>query len=338
MVSRAQRDVMARSVVVLREVERVGDLVAVLKRTRHNGFPIVDVGKHQRCTFFAGLLLRRQLLVLLRERVWELQGTGERMPPEARRRFVDSAFASASKVLSMKMLSPEDCDARIDLRPFMDPSPYVVNELMPLRRVYRFFNEIGVRHLTVIDCREQVVGIITRKDIQPEAIEQRILGEQNLAEVKQLLQRNQSAERARGQRGSVLRSLMASTLMPLSPKPSQSARPAAAGTSFAPVPVPVALDHSWEDSRCQTRRQAADSRSVRIRIHNGLLNSRARRPGSPSSVPSSPGRHAEVSMESSSELSSPEHQHVRLSSLPSSVNTSVQSSCCPSRRTSHLSR
>ena len=36
-----------------------------------------------------------------------------------------------------------DKEARIDLRPFMDPSPYVVNELMPLRRVYKLFNMIG---------------------------------------------------------------------------------------------------------------------------------------------------------------------------------------------------
>ena len=56
----------------------------------------------------------------------------------------------------------------------MDPSPYVVNELMPLRRVYRLFNEIGVRHLPVVDCREQLVGIITRKDILPDTIEERV--------------------------------------------------------------------------------------------------------------------------------------------------------------------
>ena len=55
----------------------------------------------------------------------------------------------------MIQLTDAEKECRIDLRPFMDPSPYVVNELMPLRRVYRLFNEIGVRHLTVVDCREQ---------------------------------------------------------------------------------------------------------------------------------------------------------------------------------------
>ena len=71
------RDVMSSLVVVLKEVESVGDLWAVLKRTRHNGFPVIDVGRQGQCTFFAGVVLRRQLLLLLKHRVWELQERGE---------------------------------------------------------------------------------------------------------------------------------------------------------------------------------------------------------------------------------------------------------------------
>ena len=56
----------------------------------------------------------------------------------------------------------------------MDPCPIVVNELMPLRRVYKLFNTIGLRHLAVVDCREQVVGIVTRKDVLPEVIGERM--------------------------------------------------------------------------------------------------------------------------------------------------------------------
>ena len=279
------RDVMARSVVVLREVERVGDLVAVLKRTRHNGFPVVDVGKHQRCTFFAGLILRRQLLVLLRERVWELQGRGEWLSQAARDRFVDSTFTTQK--LSTLQLTSADLEKRIDLRPFMDPSPYVVNELMPLRRVYRFFNEIGVRHLTVIDCREQVVGIITRKDIMPEAIEERILDEENLAEVKQLLK---TAEGPR--RKSVLQTLFDSRSNPSAPA--------------MPPPVMERQESSaagvWEQSRCQTRRQLASAApTVRVQLDNGVL--RGRRGSSPSgrdspTMSNSPAALREVSMAS----------------------------------------
>lgn len=184
---------MGRSVIVLRECERVGDLVAILKGTTHNGFPIVEGGEvggdEQESTFFTGLILRRQLLVLVRERVWRMQEAGVyQLPPPVRTRFIDSAFAaSTEKVMRMKLTAAER-DAKIDLRPFMDPSPYVVNEIMPLRRIYRLFNEIGVRHLVVVDCREQVVGIITRKDILPETIERNLLSDNNLTEFKALIQ------------------------------------------------------------------------------------------------------------------------------------------------------
>ncbi len=184
------QDVMARSVVALREVEHVGDLVAVLKRTPHNGFPVVDVGKRQRCAFFAGLILRRQLLVLLREKVWLLQNKGDHLPLAARMRYADSALSSHTthRLLHEMVLSEEDKLATLDLRPFMDPSPYVVNELMPLRRVYRLFNEIGVRHLTVVDCREQVVGIITRKDILPHHIEHKLLQDEEVKRAEKVIQ------------------------------------------------------------------------------------------------------------------------------------------------------
>ena len=42
----------ARNIVVLKEVELVGDVYAVLKRTRHGGFPVIDVGRQQRCDEF----------------------------------------------------------------------------------------------------------------------------------------------------------------------------------------------------------------------------------------------------------------------------------------------
>ena len=178
------RDVMARDVVVLSEVEQVGDLIGVLKGTKHNGFPIVDG------SYFGGLILRRQLVVLLHERVWQL--AGGKAPPQlsgdARLRFVDSAIPQVDEAAVLNVrLSKAEREAKIDLRPYMDPSPYVCQELMSLRRVYRLFNEIGVRHLVVADGREHIVGIITRKDILPENIEQHVLAELHVQEAKDWL-------------------------------------------------------------------------------------------------------------------------------------------------------
>ena len=52
---------------------------------------------------------------------------------------------------------------------------------------YRLFNEIGVRHLTIVDRREHVIGIITRKDILPETMEERVLAAERLREAEDIL-------------------------------------------------------------------------------------------------------------------------------------------------------
>ena len=171
------KDVMSRGVIVLREVERVGDLLAVLRRTTHSGFPVVDIGPQKDKTFFSGLILRRHLYTLLQHRVWELQANGDPLPIEAERDFVGSArnFPRTKAMVNTMELSLTEKLQTLDLRPFMDPCPYLANELMPLRRIHRMFAELGLRHLPVVDCREQVIGIITRKDMLSEIIEERAL-------------------------------------------------------------------------------------------------------------------------------------------------------------------
>eukprot|EP00326_Haptolina_ericina_P024380 CAMPEP_0181174656 /NCGR_PEP_ID=MMETSP1096-20121128/3659_1 /TAXON_ID=156174 ORGANISM="Chrysochromulina ericina, Strain CCMP281" /NCGR_SAMPLE_ID=MMETSP1096 /ASSEMBLY_ACC=CAM_ASM_000453 /LENGTH=213 /DNA_ID=CAMNT_0023262585 /DNA_START=42 /DNA_END=684 /DNA_ORIENTATION=+ len=52
----------------------------------------------------------------------------------------------------------------IDLRPHCDRSPLLVPELLPLRRAFRIFQTMGLRHLSVVNSEGSVVGILTRKD------------------------------------------------------------------------------------------------------------------------------------------------------------------------------
>ena len=76
----------------------------------------------------------------------------------------DGTRPDASKELTPPPASPPAPPGLIDLRPHCDRSPYVVNELLPLRRVFRLFTTMGMRHLAVVDAHSCVVGIITRKD------------------------------------------------------------------------------------------------------------------------------------------------------------------------------
>ena len=42
---------------------------------------------------------------------------------------------------------------------------------MPLPRLHRSFRTLGVRHIFVTDTRNEVMGVITRKDLLPEVLE-----------------------------------------------------------------------------------------------------------------------------------------------------------------------
>ena len=149
------------------------------------------MGRNQKCTFFAGLIQRQQLLVLLHERVWTVRHG--KLPLSIQEAYYSSPMTKLT--VEQLQLSSDDKAARLDLRAFMDPCPTLANELTPLRRVYWFFNQLGVRHLVVVDCREQVVGMLTRKDVLPESIEARVMA-QDSEELKKLLQEKSTPRNA----------------------------------------------------------------------------------------------------------------------------------------------
>ena len=176
------KDVMAVTPVCLIEVPTVRDVVHALQSTNHNGFPVLSgscltmQSSANESTCLSGLILRRQLLVLLHERVWESQLRGEKLKDAVKERFITSFFVMSqmeirTEVTRLHMkLTDDELSMPIDLRSFYDPAPFTVGILAPLSRVYRLFNEIGVRHIPVLDSRQQLSGIITRKDVQPETI------------------------------------------------------------------------------------------------------------------------------------------------------------------------
>ena len=51
----------------------------------------------------------------------------------------------------------------IDLRPFMQRTPFMVHANASLSRAYRLFRTMGLHHLVVIPPKPMVMGVITRK-------------------------------------------------------------------------------------------------------------------------------------------------------------------------------
>lgn len=62
----------------------------------------------------------------------------------------------------------------IDLKMFANQSALSIPEKFSLQRTYIIFRTLGLRHLTVVDCRNSVKGVITRKDLMGFYMEERL--------------------------------------------------------------------------------------------------------------------------------------------------------------------
>ncbi|KAJ1526636.1 hypothetical protein ONE63_008221 [Megalurothrips usitatus] len=163
-------EIMSHPVVVLRAVERVARIVQILSAETHNGFPVVDVGyEHQdegiACGKLRGLILRHQLIVLLQNKIFnEFSDLWNPKTNDITLKMFRDEYPRYKHIQDIS-LSPGEMRCTIDLRPFMNSSPYVVIHSMTLPRVFRIFRALGLRHLPVVDDTNQVVGMVTRKDL-----------------------------------------------------------------------------------------------------------------------------------------------------------------------------
>nr|DAD45015.1 TPA_asm: hypothetical protein HUJ06_003245 [Nelumbo nucifera] len=156
-------------------IEKVRNIVHVLKTTRHHGFPVIDEPPFSDCPVLSGLVLRAHLIVLLKKKVFlptpVLTGT------DITKRFSANDFAKRGSGNNDHIedieVTEEEMDMYIDLHPFTNASPYTVVETMSLAKALILFREVGLRHLLVVpktSNRSSVVGVLTRHDFMPEHI------------------------------------------------------------------------------------------------------------------------------------------------------------------------
>jgi chloride channel 7 len=167
--------------VTLRRVERVSALVEVLKRTRHNGFPVLHEDGR-----LAGLVLRSTVSQLL------LARAGLQPSPLGRADAVEAAEREAARLDLHRwastpepsaravagVLSPEDLASYLDLGPWLNAAPHAVAHDVPLVHVHDMFRSLGLRHLLVLappgaPAGSPVLGVVTRKDLLPAVVRRR---------------------------------------------------------------------------------------------------------------------------------------------------------------------
>ncbi|XP_029015556.1 H(+)/Cl(-) exchange transporter 7 isoform X2 [Betta splendens] len=161
------REVMSSPVTCLNRIEKVGTIVDILSNTStcHNGFPVVvQVANSDEPAKLCGLILRSQLIVLLKHKVFvELARSRLTMRKLQLKDFRD-AYPRFPPIQSIHV-SQDERECMMDLTEFMNPTPYTVPEETSLPRVFKLFRALGLRHLVVVNDENKVIGLVTRKDL-----------------------------------------------------------------------------------------------------------------------------------------------------------------------------
>ncbi|KFV81154.1 H(+)/Cl(-) exchange transporter 7, partial [Struthio camelus australis] len=161
------REVMSTPVTCLRRIERVGTVVDVLSDTssNHNGFPVVESNPDAtQVAGLRGLILRSQLIVLLKHKVFVERANLSLVQRRVKLKDFRDAYPRFPPIQSIHV-SQDERECMMDLSEFMNPSPYTVPQEASLPRVFKLFRALGLRHLVVVDNRNEVVGMVTRKDL-----------------------------------------------------------------------------------------------------------------------------------------------------------------------------
>ncbi|EGC37379.1 hypothetical protein DICPUDRAFT_150047 [Dictyostelium purpureum] len=161
------KHIMAKKPVYLCETSTIGEILRVLKETRHNGFPVVNNHDDR---LVKGLLLRTQLLMIL-ERVSDVYIPNS----ETVYSHLEYTTKLTWKLPSVNDFSfdPADYDQEVDLTEVMNITVINVNVEFAVSEAFHLFRTMGLRHMPVVNDNNKLKGIITKKDLLEKTCEQR---------------------------------------------------------------------------------------------------------------------------------------------------------------------
>ncbi|KAE8689042.1 putative chloride channel-like protein CLC-g [Hibiscus syriacus] len=126
-------------------IEKDGNIVHILKTTRHHGFPVIDASPGSESPVLCGLILCAHLIALLKKKAF--LSTPIRLGvDDAFRHFSADDFAkkglgNVDKIEDIE-LTDEEMEMFLDLHPFTNASPYTVVETMSLAKALTLFREV----------------------------------------------------------------------------------------------------------------------------------------------------------------------------------------------------
>ncbi|KAH9513089.1 H(+)/Cl(-) exchange transporter 7 [Bulinus truncatus] len=167
------KSVMSHPVTVFRMKEPVERIVRVLKEEQHNGFPVVEDYDPDHPTAvdgcntfgtFRGLILRSQLITMLKKKLFLENPEINNIVNNLKIAEFNESYPRYTPIQRIS-ISPEEKHFTMDLAPFINQSHFVVLESASYSSIFRKFRSLGLRHMVVINFKNQVIGIVTRKDL-----------------------------------------------------------------------------------------------------------------------------------------------------------------------------
>ncbi|KAF8790282.1 Chloride channel protein A like protein [Argiope bruennichi] len=169
--------IMSSPVVTIETEVSVSQVAKLLLETNHCGFPVVK--RSNNISTFFGLITRTELSVLLcHEEAFDSDSTFP-LPAVDYSQFCEDdveKLGKSTKFLDMlsNLTRDEYSERYLNLIPYVNKSAVCVRGEFSLHRAYIIFRSLGLRHLIVVNESNEVVGIITRKDLMGYNIEEKL--------------------------------------------------------------------------------------------------------------------------------------------------------------------
>jgi len=152
------KDAMTTHVHTVEAVDTLGHLAFLVGNTRHNGFPVVvssdQDGNLLLPPVFKSFIKRRKLFSIMKNELKKLLKDLPELVTESKLRipveYIDHPVDVLSKVSGTQLYTNLGMVVQPDL---------------PMYRVYRFFSQLGMRHVCVVDDNHKLHGIITRDNL-----------------------------------------------------------------------------------------------------------------------------------------------------------------------------
>ncbi|CAH1786426.1 unnamed protein product [Owenia fusiformis] len=176
------QEVMASPVCTIKTVESVKELAQLLTETDHGGFPVVTHDKETDHYVSYGIIGRTELYIILCSKSISSAADSQSevlVSPKLTYQEVSQVKGTLDLGEVFDSLNSLANDQRyqhvhVNLSPFINKSAPNIDQNFSLHRTYLVFRTLGLRHLTVVDRNNRVVGMITRKDLMGYNLEKKL--------------------------------------------------------------------------------------------------------------------------------------------------------------------